>query len=379
MLFLVSFNLSIIKYFIDMKSVFSCFALLIVLLISGCSSGKESKNAYTINGVVNIDSLNGKYVYLFSSVQKMDSAIASAEIKDNKFHISNTTLVHPFSAPLVVGGADGELLHPYIGSSLVIEPGRIKVKIYESGVTEVAGTPLNDMFYKCEYATIEYDSLCAELSRKDANGEEKRVSVDSLKVIRANTIYEALVKNLNWEVTNEVIGITYLYMNSEQLEDIIMHSHPDIRDQRMFDQIEEAANTSVGCQYVDMAFNTLDGDSVMLSNYMGKAKYTLIEFWASWCGPCIRTIPDLKEMYDMTLREEFDVVAISLDKSVANWKNATEKHNIEWSQLSSLKVWDCESVSKYGLTFIPATVLVDENGVIVARNPSMDELRIYLE
>ncbi len=355
------------------------FALVVTLITMCACTTKQLNNKYSINGTVEADSLNGKYVYLFSSIQNMDSAIARAEIKNNKFHICNNILVHPYSAPLVVGEPDGSLIKPYLGSTIVLETGNINVNIQSSGVTRVSGTPLNDMFHQCEFATIKYDSLVTKLNRSNLNSEAKRKSLDSLKINRANHIYDALIDYTNWEVTKEVLNLTYLHLFSHQLVDINLRTHTEIKNKSTYPPIKNAIKTAVGEQFIDVNLNTIEGQATTLSKYIGNSKYTLVEFWASWCGPCIRTIPKLKEIYNNTDRDTFNIVAISFDKNYENWKSSVDKLGISWPQLSSLNAWECISAETYGICFIPSTILINKSGCIVARNPSIDEMEIYLE
>ncbi len=355
------------------------FILLIALIgvLLSCAE-RNSSNKYTIDGAVAVDSLNGKWVYLFGS-NKMDSLIASAEIVDNKFHISNSTMVHPYSGPLVVGDEKGNLYKPYIGSSIIIEPGNIKVNIPESGGTvKISGTPLNDMFYQCEYASIRYDSICSAVHESKLSVETKRYIMDSLKVATANNIYSALTDNTNWKVTNDVLNLTFLRMNSAQLSDIVTKTLPEMKNKRLFKVIEDGMYTTVGNQYVDVKLNNINGDSVYLKDYIGKSDYTLLVFWGSWCGPCLRAIRKFGKLYNSTDREQFDIVAISLDKEKDKWKKAVNKGEQKWTQLSSLRGWECESAVKYGINFVPSTVLIDRSGKIVARSPKIEEVEIYV-
>ena len=94
----------------------------------------------------------------------------------------------------------------------------------------------------------------------------------------------------------------------------------------------------------------------------------MIDFWASWCGPCKREMPTVVEAYDMYKNKGFGVVGVSLDNNAESWKQAIKEWNITWPQMSDLKGWQCEGASLYGVRAIPATVLVDQQGTIIARN-----------
>lgn len=107
-----------------------------------------------------------------------------------------------------------------------------------------------------------------------------------------------------------------------------------------------------------------DGETVSLSSLKGK--YVLIDFWASWCGPCRRENPNVKRLYDKYAGKNFEILSVSLDNSSDRWKQAIEKDGMNWLHVSDLKKWDSAAAADYGVRSIPFTVLVDPEGKIVA-------------
>ena len=93
----------------------------------------------------------------------------------------------------------------------------------------------------------------------------------------------------------------------------------------------------------------------------------LLDFWASWCGPCRREMPNLVEAYAKYKNKNFEIVGVSLDQSADSWKEAIKKLNITWPQMSDLKYWNCEGAQLYAVSSIPHTVLIDGEGTIIAR------------
>lgn len=133
---------------------------------------------------------------------------------------------------------------------------------------------------------------------------------------------------------------------------------------------ELAAETpaSVGNQFIDFTMNDIDGKPHKLSEYIGKGKYVLIDFWASWCPPCREEMPNVKKVYEQYKDKGFDIVGISLDKNKEDWQKGITNLGITWHQLSDLKWWRNEGAAKYGVRAIPATFLVDPNGKIIAKD-----------
>ena len=100
--------------------------------------------------------------------------------------------------------------------------------------------------------------------------------------------------------------------------------------------------TAVGQKFTDFEMQTPEGKTVKLSDYVGKGKVVLVDFWASWCGPCRREMPNLVEAYAKYKNKNFEIVGVSLDQSADAWKEAIKKLNITWPQMSDLKYWNCE-------------------------------------
>ncbi|HNM25393.1 MAG TPA: TlpA disulfide reductase family protein, partial [Saprospiraceae bacterium] len=103
-----------------------------------------------------------------------------------------------------------------------------------------------------------------------------------------------------------------------------------------------------------------------LSNFRGN--YLLIDFWASWCGPCRRENPNVKAMYEKYHPKGFNIVGVSLDRERGAWVKAIEADGLVWSHMSDLKGWNSEHAKIYSVSSIPQTVLLDKEGRIVARN-----------
>lgn len=135
--------------------------------------------------------------------------------------------------------------------------------------------------------------------------------------------------------------------------------------------IEKAAvikKTAVGAKFADFAFHDKDGKPVKLSDHVGKGKYTLLEFWASWCGPCRADIPHLKEAYALYHPAGFEVISISMDDDKEKWLKAISEEQMTWLQVSDLQAFKGDFSKIYNFNGIPTCVLVGPDGEIITRN-----------
>ncbi|WP_405291794.1 thioredoxin-like domain-containing protein [Algibacter sp. Ld11] len=134
------------------------------------------------------------------------------------------------------------------------------------------------------------------------------------------------------------------------------------------DHIVAYEKIAPGSQYIDLPFKDKDGNNTKLSNHVGKGKYILLEFWASWCGPCRMDIPHLKDIYKLYSSENFDIISISMDSSHENWQKAINEEQMPWLQVSDGEDFNGDLARKYKIQGIPACFLIDPNGIIVTNN-----------
>ena len=125
----------------------------------------------------------------------------------------------------------------------------------------------------------------------------------------------------------------------------------------------------------DFTMNDPDGNPVKLSDVYAKNKYTLIDFWAAWCGPCRQENPNVVAVYNEFSPKGFSVFGVSLDQDQDRWIKAIEDDKLTWAHVSDLKYWQNEAAGLYAVNSIPANFLVDNTGKILARNLRGEDLR----
>jgi peroxiredoxin len=143
---------------------------------------------------------------------------------------------------------------------------------------------------------------------------------------------------------------------------------------KALDQMVEAMHFgAIGSNAPDFVQNDADGKPISLSSFRGK--YVLIDFWASWCGPCRRENPAVVAAYNQFKDKNFTILGVSLDQDKQKWLDAVKNDNLTWTHVSDLAYWNNAVAKKYNVSSIPQNYLLDPSGKIIAKNLRGEELR----
>ena len=151
-------------------------------------------------------------------------------------------------------------------------------------------------------------------------------------------------------------------------------SHP-LCDQAK-QQLKALEKRAPGTMFKDIAEADTLGVNHKLSEYVGRGQYVLVDFWASWCGPCMQEMPNVKANYEKYREKGFQVVGLSFDRNADAWKKAIREKGLNWVHLSDLKFWQTVAAETYGIRSIPSSILCDPQGKIIAvdlRGPKLGE------
>jgi thiol-disulfide isomerase/thioredoxin len=360
------------------------FMAAIALLTASCTD----HDAFILTGETANAGLNGKMAYL----QKINAeknglmSLDSTVITDGKFTFKGIANKQP---DLRFVAIQGEQRPPHI---FVLERGKISMSI--DSVTTLKGTPLNEQYQTLEVEknklNNEMKALQEEYGRLVIAGEltpEAQVRIDSVyeKNVRdmATLFFNFTKSNMANPVGEFLFESIASNMEHGQVSELLALASPEFKQsepiQRLEKQLAALDRTAVGQPFVDLGAKTPDGADIALSDYAGKGNVVLVDFWASWCGPCRQEMPSVVAAYKKYKNKGFEIVGISLDEVSAAWVNAIETLGITWPQMSDLKAWDSALSAAYGVDAIPHTVLIDKGGIIIAKDLRGEALSAKLE
>ncbi len=144
---------------------------------------------------------------------------------------------------------------------------------------------------------------------------------------------------------------------------------------RLKEQVAKLKTVAVGQTAPDFTQNDPDGNPVKLSDIYSQNELTLVDFWASWCGPCRAENPNVVAVYNEFKDKGFGILGVSLDKSKEDWLKAIDDDKLTWAHVSDLAYWENAASQLYGINSIPSNLLLDKTGKIIAKNKRGEELR----
>ena len=180
-------------------------------------------------------------------------------------------------------------------------------------------------------------------------------------------------------VTPSVLNEISYYLEAPEMESLLGGLDTTLNKVEAVTKLKERLvalkAVAIGQKAPDFELNDVTGTPVTLfSKVGGNTKLLLVDFWASWCGPCRQENPNVVKVWNEFNKKGFDVFGVSLDSKEDAWKKGIEDDKLTWTHVSDLKYWDCAPAKLYGVSAIPANFLLDENGIIIGHNLRGEEL-----
>lgn len=352
--------------------------VLSVLITLACQNQQADFTA-EINGVD-----NQTKVYL-SKIGKNNQPVPidTVEVVDNKFNFDLQN-GEPQQINLIkIEGLSGRVF-------FVNEDESIKATLYKDSLqsSTLKGGKHNQLLmnYMDTLKNQAYRLNAVKIEMRQAMMNKNREAFTDLKTqqkaIEAENV--AFRKNLASSNPNSIVSALALtdLMSSKKLSNkeataIYADFSDEVKDHTLGkllgENIAKMSKTDIGAEVEMFEAPSPDGDVVSLKDAMGKL--TLIDFWASWCKPCRMENPNVVSVYQDYKDKGFSIISVSLDKNKNSWEKAIEDDNMDWYHISNLKYWNEPIAKDWGVRSIPATFLIDEDGVIIAKNLRGDALR----
>lgn len=347
----------------------------VCVLATSCAD----KNAFTITGHV----ANSKYDSTFVFLKSIKEDVSQKPETVDSTLVLNGTFTFKGVAPKIENAslAFSKLNDDYAKQVLfVTEPGNISISV--DSINTIKGTPKNNDLQSFITKLSEFDKTRIELySKFEANPELESEIEKEYEGIEAQekATYLELCKN---NIKNS-LGVYYFQMlatsfSPDDIKDLISNLTEEQKNYKQVVNIVKYINatekTAVGQKFIDIKAKDEKDNDIALSDFVGKAKYVLIDFWASWCGPCRQDMPEVVKLYNTYKKKGLEIVGFSLDHDKKSWQDAIKALKITWPQMSDLKASESEGSSNYGIVSIPHTVLIDHEGTIIARGLRGEDL-----
>lgn len=341
--------------------------VLLVALLSACSSPSD----YKISGKFD-SSWDGQKVVLFA-LSATDGLIGidSTVIKGSEFDLSGTADSLGWYILYFQKGNEPPFMKDfYMGGKLECS--------YKDGRIVYKGSDINNKYQAFE---DKYVMLSKEIVA--LNQQQQANPNDAALTSAFNKAYEkfnadfalftktTILENMDNPLGYHIFEAAVPSLPNEVLVELVAKGNADFLQKPLVkmvvEQLEMSKKVSEGSKCPDLTLSKPDSKKVALSEYVGKGNYVLLDFWASWCAPCMQELPNLKAAYFKYHSKGFEIVGISLDEDAIAWRTTVVKNKMNWPQLSDLAGWKSQAVSVFSFSAIPHTILVDPNGIIVAK------------
>lgn len=361
------------------------------LVLAGCAGNQQPANQYTINGQV--EGLVDSTILILDLVShEAEKPLAEAMVMNGKFSFTDT-IGEPRAVYLRVKNS-------YNGLPLMIEPGNVKIEgtvyahtsqdetRYDMKALKVSNSPLTDQYHSLLSVRDRLDSIYDANHRRFAEVHKKyhEAGKDKKKQeeVKASEEYQAMLKadheffvevdktyekvfmdnkDTYWGPLMLISLTSYLTDDQKATYEAFSQEAKDSRYGQMVKNELYPAGKE-GTKVPDFSVMDNEGKAISLAELCKDKKYILIDFWASWCNPCRKEIPNLKKLYAQYADKGFQIISISIDKKKADWEKALKEEQLVWPNYLD----NGDVAATYKVKMIPTMYLIDTNGIMVGEN-----------
>ncbi|MBF4984834.1 AhpC/TSA family protein [Nonlabens mediterrranea] len=363
----------------EKKTMKYTLSLIALILLISCKSKTSNESDHFIEGDAP-GVYNGMRVYL----NKLNAAnkpmvIDTAIVMDEKFY---------FDQGERTDFAEVRFLSMETGNDRMIfieDDNPLKIELNQDSLwaSTVTGNEENRILYDFRANQADYQKRTNEFktSRGEAyrSGDQQKGDDVTKEWMNAeesykDEVFNTVKSNPSKLVSSMIIGdlVNSKLIDTDKAMELFNVLEGDVKNSAITKSLEsyltKFTTTAIGAKAPYFEGKTPEGEVLKLENVLGKV--TLIDFWASWCGPCRRENPNVVKAYKEYHDKGFNIISVSLDRqnAAAAWKAAIKKDEMDWYHISRLMHWQDPIAKLYNVTSIPATFLLDENGVIIAKD-----------
>ncbi len=362
--------------------------LLLALSAAMFSCNKMADDEFVVEGTVK-GVENGKKVMLQRQDEKLGQvSIDTVTVEDGKFKFTGK-VTEPSLHLIAIDGVQAK-------SFLILEHGEIKIDIVKDSVflNKISGTYNNDQLTEFNAQGMKIQNRLKDFEK--VNGPKMQAAMasqDTAAMGKLRKDYAAIQGEMQKSTEKYVEEHPKSFIAALLVDALFTSAAPDmVKIQGYYDKFDpelkktkvgkeiakklgEFKSVTVGSKAPDFSAPNPEGKMVSLKESMGKV--TIIDFWASWCGPCRQANPSVVALYNDYHAKGLNIVGVSLDRpgQQDKWKEAIAKDKLTWAQVSNLKFWDDPIAVAYGIKAIPSTYIIDQSGIVVAKDLTGDALR----
>ena len=317
-----------------------------------------------------VDNFNNDGTVYLVDMWSARTVIDSTKMVNNTFHFKNVEHAPTFAQVIM---AEGRPI-----SYLFVDEGKVLVAgDYNLGTIKSSGTPSNDAFSammaQSQDLMARYrQAVGAQNSAEVAAVEEEhdKMQAEFYENNKENVFGLFMLHQQSYSLTSKEL-LEKLATLPEHLKTLPVALRMKESAERKFKTEPQSEGSDYVPYYIDIDQLNLKGENVSLKSVIEnkKNRYVLLDFWASWCGPCMAEMPYLREAYKLYHKKGFEIYGVSFDSNGESWKGAVEKQQMRWVNVSTLESFNNPAAEEYAVESIPTNYLIDcSNGVIIAKN-----------